>query len=277
MLHRHRKLLITISLLAVIAIVGVIFIKATLSPDKTPTAVTAVKEEVFPNQIFESYKYPYDLRIIHSNAKLYSAPAGTKGSKYLGTVTSNHLTRRIVGQKRADLNHRRAEGYISFAQNGHTYWVSAQSVVFRNLNKLKGNNPKIEAAIDAGLKLVGKSKYDYGGGRNLSDIKNHKFDCSSFVRYCFSKAGVTLGNLDSVTTYTLVTMGRPVKFQNMKRGDLFFFTNSRGQVNSHVAIYLGDHLFLHDHGQSDTGGVGISTLNAPGWRNEANGTVRRIE
>lgn len=65
MLHRHRKLLITISLLAVIAIVGVIFIKATLSPDKTPTAVTAVKEEVFPNQIFESYKYPYDLRIIH--------------------------------------------------------------------------------------------------------------------------------------------------------------------------------------------------------------------
>ncbi|PXZ17190.1 hypothetical protein DM476_05290 [Lactobacillus helveticus] len=77
MLHRHRKLLITISLLAVIAIVGVIFIKATLSPDKTPIAVTAVKEEVFPNQIFESYKYPHDLRIIHSNAKLYSAPAGT--------------------------------------------------------------------------------------------------------------------------------------------------------------------------------------------------------
>lgn len=29
----------------------------------------------------------------------------------------------------------------------------------------------------------------------------------------------------------------------------------KGQVNSHVAIYLGDHLFLHDHGQSDTGGV----------------------
>ncbi|PAK77471.1 C40 family peptidase [Lentilactobacillus parakefiri] len=276
MLH-HRKLFITLGLLSVIAIMAFVFVKATFSPDKTPNAVTAVKEDVFPNQIFESYKYPYDLRIIDSNVKLYTAPAGTKGSKYVGTVKSNHVSRQIVGQKRADLNHRRAEGYIAFRQNKQTYWVSAQNVSFRNLNKLKGNNPKIEAAINAGLELVGKSKYDYGGGRNLSDIKNHKFDCSSFVRYCFSQAGITLGNLDSVTTYTLVKMGRPVKFQNMKRGDLFFFSNSRGQVNSHVAIYLGDNLFLHDHGQSDTGGVGVSTLNAPGWRNEANGIVRRIE
>lgn len=276
MIHQHHKLLVITVTVALIAIVGVTFVKATFSPDSTPSAITTIKQDVAPNKIVESYQYPYDLKIIHADAKVYSSPAGTKGSKYLGTAESNHLNSKIVGKKRADLNHQRREGYIAFNHNDKQYWISAQSVTFRNLNKLKSNNPKVEEAINAGLKLVGHSKYDYGGGRNLTDIHNHRFDCSSFVRYCYSKAGITLGNMNSVTTYTLVTMGHPVKFQNMKRGDIFFFTNSRGQVNSHVAIYLGDHLFLHDHGQSDTGGVGISTLNAPGWMKETNGIVRRI-
>lgn len=181
-----------------------------------------------------------------------------------------------MGESRKDLNNHKWKGYISFSQNGNQYWISAQNVRFRDLQQLKEANLKVETAISAGLKLVGKSKYDYGGGRTLSDVRHHQFDCSSFVRYCYSKAGVTLGSLDSVTTYSLVTMGTPVKFQNMKRGDIFFFTNSKGQVNSHVAIYLGQNLFLHDHGQSDTGGVGISTLNAPAWRKETNGIVRRL-
>jgi cell wall-associated NlpC family hydrolase len=276
MIHKHRKLFIITGTVVFVFLIAALFVKAALSPDSTPAPVSAIKQDIAPNKVFESYKYPYDLEIIHSDAKVYSKPAGTRGSKYLGTVKANRLSHKITGLTRSDLNHLRSEGYISFKQSHQQYWISAQNVRFRNLNKLHGNDPKVETAINAGLKLVGKSKYDYGGGRNLSDINHHKFDCSSFVRYCYGKAGITLGNMDSVTTYTLVAMGKPVKFQNMKRGDIFFFTNSKGQVNSHVAIYLGDHLFLHDHGQSDTGGVGISTLNAPGWLKETNGTVRRI-
>ncbi|GAA3192100.1 C40 family peptidase [Lentilactobacillus kefiri] len=276
MFRKHRKLLIITGSIFLVAIIVGIFVKSVIDPDSTPTVVSEVKQDVAPNKIFESYKYRYDLQIIHSNAKLYSAPAGTKGANYLGTAKTRHLSANIVGQKRCDLNNMRRVGYIAFKQAGHQYWISAQNVKFRDLNKFKGTNPKIETAINAGLKLVGKSKYDYGGGRNLSDIKNHHFDCSSFIRYCYGKAGIRLGRMDNITTYTLVTMGKPVKFQDMKRGDIFFFTNSKGQVNSHVALYLGDHLFLHDHNQSDTGGVGISTLNAPGWLKETNGTVRRI-
>lgn len=276
MLKRHRKLWGFLGGTLLVVLIGLGFFKATFSPDTTPTPIVKVKQAIAPNKVFETYRYPYDLTIRNSKAKLYSAPAGTKGAKLLGTVQENHLNDKIVGTVRKDLNGQKAAGYIAFSQNHRQYWISAQNVSFRNLNQLRGRNPKVETALSAGLKLVGHSQYSYGGGRTLSDIRHHKFDCSSFVRYCYSKAGITLGNLDSVTTYTLVTMGKPVKFQNMKRGDLFFFTNSRGQVNSHVAIYLGNHLFLHDHNQSDTGGVGISTLNAPSWRHETNGVVRRI-
>ncbi len=273
---KHRQLILWGISVIVILGIGFVAVKASLDPNSVPEPVTRVKQDVAPNHIFQSYKYPYQLTIAEENAKLYSAPAGTSGSRYLGTAKSNHLRTTITGQKRVDLNHSQRAGYIKFTQAGHAYWISAQQVTFRNLDALRGHHPQIETAINAGLKLVGHSKYDYGGGRNLTDIRHHRFDCSSFVRYCYGKAGITLGNLDSVTTFTLVTMGRPVSFQHMKRGDLFFFTNSGGQVNSHVAIYLGHHLFLHDHGQSDTGGVGITSLNTPSWRKETNGTVRRL-
>ncbi|MCI2019177.1 MAG: C40 family peptidase [Lentilactobacillus buchneri] len=273
---KHRKLIFWgVGIVAFIGI-GLVFAKATWSPNEVPTSVTEVKQTVAPNHIYQSYRFPYKLTISTPKAKLYSAPAGTKGAQYLGTAGSNHLQNHIKGSVRADLNYNQRAGYIKFKQGKHTYWISAQQTQFRDLNALKGHNKPVETAISAGLKLVGHSKYDYGGGRNLTDIRHHRFDCSSFVRYCYGKAGITLGNLDSVTTFTLVTMGKPVSFNHMKRGDLFFFTNAKGQVNSHVAIYLGDHLFLHDHGQSDTGGVGITSLNAPSWRKETNGTVRRI-
>lgn len=276
MITKHRKLITWGLSLIVLIGMSAIFVKATWDPNDTPTPITDVKQAIIPNHVYQTYRFPYKLTIASDNAKLYSAPAGTKGSHYLGTVAANHLKTAIIGQVRDDLNHNQRAGYIKFTQNHHSYWISAQQTRFRDLSALKGHQPQIEAAINAGLKLVGHSKYDYGGGRNLTDINHHRFDCSSFVRYCYSKAGITLGNLDSVTTFTLVTMGKPVSFHHMKRGDLFFFTNARGQVNSHVAIYLGDHLFLHDHGQSDTSGVGITSLNAPSWYNETNGTVRRI-
>ena len=54
-----------------------------------------------------------------------------------------------------------------------------------------GNNEIIETAIKVGSELVGKSPYVWGGGRNPSDIANRRFDCSSFVHWCFASAGLT--------------------------------------------------------------------------------------
>ena len=143
-----------------------------------------------------------------------------------------------------------------------------------NIYDMNGNvvgNDVIENAISAGMKWVGKSPYVWGGGRNQSDVDAGRFDCSSLVHYCYASAGITLGPRESVTTWSLINMGRAVPASEMKRGDLIFFDTAG--VNGHVGIYLGDGTFLND---SSTQGVSIGDLNSAYWSKYFNGNVRRI-
>ena len=132
-------------------------------------------------------------------------------------------------------------------------------------------NKVIEDAINAGMKWIGKSPYFWGGGRTDSDIKAGRFDCSSFVHYCYKNAGITLGDKSNVTTWSLLALGKSVDKKDMKRGDLIFF-DTVGK-DTHVALYLGDGKFMHD---SSSKGVTISDLNDSYYKSTFNGHVRRI-
>lgn len=132
-------------------------------------------------------------------------------------------------------------------------------------------NEKIERAILTGMSIVGKSPYVWGGGRNTDDISKLKFDCSSFVHWCYANAGINLGEYTNVVTFSLVNMGKEVDAKYMKRGDLIFF-DTEGVANNHVGIYLGDNKFLHD---AEPNGVWINSLEGY-WKNAFNGRVRRI-
>ena len=134
-----------------------------------------------------------------------------------------------------------------------------------------GDNATIEKAIAVGSDLVGRSPYNWGGGRNPIDIANKSFDCSSFVHYCFAQAGVTLGDYRSVVTDSLAREGRKVSPNDMRRGDIIFFNTYK--YNGHVGIYLGDGKFLHD---GTSKGVWINSLNESYWKKVFNGNVRRI-
>lgn len=239
-----------------------------------PNVVSSLTSKVVPNHVFQTYQYPYQLTVKNRDAALYSAPAGTFGARKLGTVRSLNVPTAITAKTRKDLNGQRADGYANFDHNGKSYWISVQDTQYRNLNALKGNNPKVEAAIAAGMALVGKAKYVYGGGRNMTDIQNKRYDCSSFVRHCYAQAGVNIGPLSGTTTFTLLNVGKPVAYKDMKRGDLLFFTIKR--PNDHVGMYLGNNLFLEAVTSTDTHGVGISTLYQKNWRAHVNGTVRRM-
>lgn len=133
-------------------------------------------------------------------------------------------------------------------------------------------NEIIEKAISTGLGIVGKSPYVFGGGRNPEDIEALRFDCSSFVHWCYSKAGLNLGDYRTVVTWGLVNMGSPINTDEMKRGDLIFF-NTEGVVNNHVGIYLGNNTFLHD---AEPKGVGIDSLDNTYWKKAFNGNIRRV-
>ncbi|WEV09975.1 NlpC/P60 family protein [Clostridium perfringens] len=143
-----------------------------------------------------------------------------------------------------------------------------------NIYDMNGNvigNDVIEKAISEGMKWVGKSPYVWGGGRNQTDVNAGRFDCSSLVHYCYASAGITLGPRESVTTWSLINMGRAIPANEMKRGDLIFF-DTAGR-NGHIGIYLGNGKFLND---SSTQGVSIGDLNSAYWSRYFNGNVRRV-
>lgn len=217
----------------------------------------------------------YAMKVNHAHVAVYNKPWGLKGAQVVGSTSSKHLTNHWyhVDQRR-ELN--TGKGYYRLvASDGKKYWIQGKYMTF-NTQKLAGNLKKVEHAINTGSKLVGKSKYAWGGGRTTASIRGHHFDCSSFIHYIYAQSGVRLGSAAGCTTYSLIHMGRKVKASNMKRGDIFFFNDRDEGKNCHVAIYLGNHLFLHDSPSSDTGGVGISSLNDPHWKIRFNHSVRRI-
>jgi cell wall-associated NlpC family hydrolase len=86
---------------------------------------------------------------------------------------------------------------------------------------------------------VGKTRYNMGWGRTESDRRNNKFDCSSFVKHVFAKAGVNIGGpFSGVTTDTLAKEGRAISVNDLRPGDLVFANTYKH--NGHVLIYIGD-------------------------------------
>ncbi len=156
------------------------------------------------------------------------------------------------------------------AYYGYPNKVFQYAMEFRK-GSLVGDNETIEKAIQAGMKWVGKSPYVWGGGRTQADVDAGRFDCSSFVHYCYSSVGINLGDRANVVTFSLINLGEKIDPKDMKRGDVIFFDTYT--KNGHVGIYLGDGKFINDNSSI---GVWIDDLNDPYWRSVFNKEVRRI-
>lgn len=156
------------------------------------------------------------------------------------------------------------------AQFNYPNKVFQYAMEFRNAGLEQSSNQIIETVIEAGMKWVGKSPYVWGGGRTEADVIAGRFDCSSFVHYCYASAGIQLGDRASVVTFSLVNMGQKVDASEMRRGDLIFFDTYT--VDGHIGIYLGDNKFLHD---GTSTGVTVSELSGY-YKEKFNGKVRRI-
>lgn len=156
------------------------------------------------------------------------------------------------------------------AQFNYPNKVFQYAMEFRNVGLNQSSNQIIETVIEAGMKWVGKSPYVWGGGRTEADVIAGRFDCSSFVHYCYASAGIQLGDRASVVTFSLVNMGQKVDASEIRRGDLIFFDTYT--VDGHIGIYLGDNKFLHD---GTSTGVTVSELSGY-YKDKFNGKVRRI-
>lgn len=125
----------------------------------------------------------------------------------------------------------------------------------------------INKIITAGYRYIGNSVYVFGGGRTEKDIANGRFDCSSFVQWAVSQAGIEVGS----TTDTIKKNGRQVSTSELRPGDLVFFDTYK--KDGHVGIYLGNNKFI---GSQSSTGVAIAEMGSGYWKDRFNGRVIRV-
>lgn len=111
-----------------------------------------------------------------------------------------------------------------------------------------------ERAIDVASTLLGypyvwgSQRYHWGNGKLNSNFIKGQFDCSALTQYAYYHADKVLLE---VTSRAQSTNGVMVQNNDLKRGDLMFFTNStrKNKVGieriGHVGIYFGNNYILH--------------------------------
>lgn len=110
-----------------------------------------------------------------------------------------------------------------------------------------------DRAAGHAAKMIGRP-YKFGGAAPASG-----FDCSGLVQYGYRQAGVSLPH----NTDRQRSLGRPVKVDDLRRGDLLFF-NQEGKRYGHVGIYLGRGMFVH--APSSGKAVRSDRVEAPYWK-----------
>lgn len=126
-----------------------------------------------------------------------------------------------------------------------------ERVTAEKLIQLTGSKTK-EYNIEQKIVLTAKQylgvPYVWGGTDNLG------FDCSGFTQFVMKKNGIQIPR----TAAMQFGDGIPVAKENLKIGDLVFFTTYKPGA-SHVGFYIGDNQFIH--ASSAAGEVTISSLN----------------
>ncbi len=145
----------------------------------------------------------------------------------------------------------RSGEWAKTAYRGKTAYLSELYLTPLALDK---GTDAAEAVISEGYALLGTPyvygavRYHDGSGVRLKNFTAEAFDCSSLMQYIFYRgAGVTL----DLTTRTQIKQGTHVREEDLRRGDLLFFTNAaRAQKEGlervgHVALCLGGGYILH--------------------------------
>lgn len=120
-------------------------------------------------------------------------------------------------------------------------------------------------ALDKEIERWWGTPYEWGG-----ETCRVSTDCSGYVQKVM--LNVYQVSLPRVSADQYLT-GKPVHPSKLRRGDLVFFSSSRGEVD-HVGIYLGNGLFTH---ASQSEGVTIDPLDQSYYRRHFYGAKRVLQ
>lgn len=114
------------------------------------------------------------------------------------------------------------------------------------------------AALKTAYALEG-TPYVFGGATPAG------FDCSGFIYYVYSQAGIPVSRTDSLGFYS-----QSAEVANPAFGDLVFFENTYKAGISHMGIFVGNHSFIH----AGSKGIEVSRLDLPYWEQRFAGFKR---
>lgn len=142
--------------------------------------------------------------------------------------------------------------------------VTYQALFGRKKNVVKeaGASGALAERIAAAAVNYKGVPYKFGG------VTPSGFDCSGFVWYIFNQQGKNLPRTADVQ----YKIGKPVFINDLRRGDLVFFTTYEPGA-SHCGIYLENGNFIH---ASSSRGVMISKLSDYYWKPRYLGARRVI-
>ncbi len=143
---------------------------------------------------------------------------------------------------------------------GNQYTVPASNGV---IPSYAGSQIPGEMLVEISKQFIG-TPYVYGG------MSPSGFDCSGFVKYCYSLMGVNINRV----SYDQALNGVAVPVEQMLPGDIICFNSSVGSSYiGHTGIYVGNGYFIHS---PRTGySVEILPLDSTSYGQRIN-TVRRI-
>jgi peptidoglycan DL-endopeptidase CwlO len=123
----------------------------------------------------------------------------------------------------------------------------------------KSTTSKATAIINTAKSYIGV-KYLWGGTTPSG------FDCSGYTQYVFAKNGISLPRI-SRDQYNV---GTSVSYQNLKPGDLVFFSLDGDKAIDHVGIFIGNGQFIN---ASSSKGVAIYSMGSY-WNSKYIGAKR---
>lgn len=218
-------------------------------PTDAPTAEEDESEDVLPEQPEEEIPFLPEAPVMANYIKakvnglnLRSGPGS--GYSSVGYIDAGDMVALLTKEG----------GWYKTNYKNKTAYISASDMYTEIYQMAQADQSVVEEVIGEGLLLLGHPyiygaiRFHDGAGNKLKNFDPTKYDCSSLMQYIFYHgAGINL----NMTTRTQVKQGTFVPKNDLKRGDLMFFTNSSRYYYTgverigHVALYLGDNYILH--------------------------------
>ncbi len=150
-------------------------------------------------------------------------------------------------------------GYEFSVVNIFDDWVEVVSnvapVAYVSKKYVTFSSDEVQAAPSVGEDVVAFAKNYLGTGYSYGSSSPSGFDCSGFVMYVFKqKLGISLDH----SSRAMSLVGSEVSVNELKAGDLVFFSTYSTSGVGHVGIYISDGNFIH--ASSGKGRVCISNL-----------------